>query len=288
MQRRQFLHLLLAAPLAALTAATACARTDAAAALTALQTRSGGRLGVAALDGGNGRRVAFNADARFPLCSTWKLLAVAMLLARARHGVLDLERSVHYTPDDLVSWSPVTTAHLARGMSLRELARAAIEQSDNSAGNLLLRTLGGPAALTAWLRTQGDAHTRLDRHETALNEAVPGDLRDTTTPTAYLHDLQGILLGDALDSAARAQLQRWMQASTTGLALLRAGMPPHWQGGDKSGAGGHGTRNDVALLQPPQRAPLLISAFLTGSTLPAPQRDGVLAAVTRIVLPALA
>ena len=248
--------------------------------LAQIEARTGGRLGVAAWDTHSGWRDGYRAQQRFPLCSTWKLLAVAAILQRAETGHADLTRRIHFTVRDLVTYSPVTREHAgASGMTLRELCAAALVWSDNSAGNLLLDALGGPPAITRFARALGDDVTRLDRNEPGLNAATPGDARDTTAPQAMLGDLHALLLGDVLGPSARAQLLAWMRASTTGAQLLRAGFPATWQAGDKSGAGGHGTRNDVAMLTPPGRAPLLVATYLTSATVPMPQRDAALAAV---------
>ena len=159
---------------------------------------------------------------------------------------------------------------------------AAITVSDNTADNLLLRSLGGPSAVTAFARKLGDPLTRLDRYEPELNDGAPGDLRDTTTPDAMFGDLRALLLGDMLSVASRERLAAWMRAASTGLDKLRAGMPSGWQAGDKTGSGAHDETNDVAIFWPPQRKPLLVTAYLAGSTADAAGRSAVLAEVGRI------
>ena len=173
----------------------------------ALEAESGGRLGVRVRDMRTGATFGHRADERFPLCSTFKLLAAGAVLARVDAGRESLERRIPYGPADLVDYSPVTQPRLgAGGMALGDLCEAAVTLSDNTAANLILSTLGGPAGLTAYLRTLGDPVTRLDRTEPTLNEAVPGDPRDTTTPTAMLADLERLTLGTALIDATRAIL----------------------------------------------------------------------------------
>lgn len=250
----------------------------------ALEASVGGRLGVVALDTGTGRRLAHRSGERFPLCSTFKLLLAGAVLQRVDRGEARLDARISYTKADLLKYAPITTARMAEGsLTVGELCAAAAEVSDNTAANLLLRALGGPPAVTAFARSLGDPVTRLDRMEPALNEARPGDLRDTTTPAAMVDDLQALLLGPALHPESRARLEGWLVACTTGTARLRAGLPAGWTVGDKTGSGARGTVNDVAILRPPHRAPILVAAYYTGSTTPPAARDAVLAEVGRIV-----
>ncbi|WP_233553276.1 class A beta-lactamase [Teichococcus wenyumeiae] len=251
------------------------------AAFAQIEAARGGRLGVAVLDTGSGQGTGYRQDERFPLASTFKLLAAAAVLARVDAGQDNLDRRIRFKREDLVTYSPTTGQHAgADGMTLAEIAGAAVTLSDNTAGNLLLNVLGGPAGLTAWLRQQGDAVSRLDRMETDLNEASPGDPRDTTSPAAMLRHLQAVTLGDALSPASRARLRGWMRASSTGDNCLKARLPQGWVVEDKTGSGGNGTRNDVALLWPPGGgAPMLVAAYLTGGASEIAARDAVLADV---------
>src|SRR6185437_237388 len=237
---------------------------DVEARLAALERRHGGRLGVAILDTGNGRRHGHRADERFLMCSTHKLLTVGPVLARVDRGGERLDRRVVFGRDVVLSWAPVTSKQVgAPGMSVAGLCEAAITVSDNTADNLLLRSLGGPPAVTAFARKLGDPLTRLDRYEPELNVGAPGDLRDTTTPDAMLGDLHALLLGNVLSAASRDRLAAWMRATGTGL--------------DKTGSGAHDETNDVAIFWPPQRKPLLVTAYLAGSTADAAGRSAVLA-----------
>lgn len=236
----------------------------------ALERRLDGRLGIAAA---TADRVlaAYRADARFPMCSTFKVLAVAAVLARVDTGRETLDRIVAYGSGDLLSYAPVTRKALEAGagtgqMTVSDLCAAAIVWSDNSAANLLLASLGGPEALTAWLRDTGDPVTRLDRTEPTLNTALPGDPRDTTTPDAMRASLGRILLGTVLSPASRGRLEAWMIACETGRKRLRAGLPPDWIVGDKTGSGDNGSINDIAILRPPGRAPVVVAVYVTGST----------------------
>ncbi|WP_435605554.1 class A beta-lactamase [Pseudomonas knackmussii] len=285
--RRQFTHILMLAPLAGLLAgpARAADRKALEAQLAKLELDSGGRLGVAVLDTGTGQGFGHRTDERFPMCSTFKALLAAAVLARVDAGKEDLARHIVYGPEALVDYSPVSEKHVGEpGLSVAELCKAAVTLSDNGAANLLLESLGGPAGLTAWLRTTGDTVTRLDRNEPALNEGTPGDPRDTTTPTAMLETLQHLLLGNVLKASSRDQLKAWLLANQTGDARLRAGVPKDWKVGDKTGTGpkATGTSNDIAILYPPGRAPILVTAYLARSTASPEQRDKVLAEVGRL------
>lgn len=250
-----------------------------------LEDRAGARLGVHAVDTGSGRQVSFRADERFAYASTVKALAVAALLEQS--STSELDRTVGYTAADLVTYSPVTQPRAGAGMTLRELAAAALRYSDNTAANLLLRELGGPAGLDAALRRLGDDIIQVERNETELNEAVPGDPRDTSTPRAMATTLRLVAVDDALSAQDRDLLTGWMRANTTGAELIRAGVPADWQVADKTGSGGYGTRNDIAVLWPPGRAPLVLAVMTTHDSKDARSNDALVAAATRLVVDAL-
>lgn len=250
----------------------------------AIERRAEARLGVAVLDTASGTLDGHRLDERFPMCSTFKWLAAALVLRRVDQGQERLERRVRVQRSDLLSYSPVTEKRVGgAGMTVAELCEATVAASDNAAGNLLLASFGGPAALTRFVRTLGDDKTRLDRIEPALNESHPGDERDTTTPRAMAGSLRAAVLGDALSSAGRAQLVRWLQATVTGTERLRAGLPDDWRIGHKTGTGERGSTNDVAVLWPPRRAPIVVAAYLTDSEAPYAQREAALAAAARVV-----
>jgi len=261
---------------------------DAAAQLAALESASGGRLGVAGFNTATGARVQHRADERFPFCSTFKLVLAAAILERsAKEGGL-LARRVNYSKGDLISNSPITEKNLATGLTVAELCAATIQYSDNAAANLLMKILGGPPAVTAFARSSGDDVFRLDRWETELNTAIPGDLRDTTTPAAMAASVQRLVLGNALGAAQRAQLETWLLGNTTSTERFLAGVPSGWKVGDKTGAGSYGTTNDVGVLWPPAGAPLVLAVYLTFPEKGAKGRNDVVAAATRIVVGALA
>ncbi len=237
-------------------------------AMPAIETRFGARLGVTVLDAATGRRMSHRGSERFAMCSTFKTLAAAAVLGRVDAGQDDLKRVIRFVAGDLVTYSPVTSTKVNVGMTLGELCEAATTLSDNTAANLMLQAIGGPSGVTAFARSVGDPATRLDRAETALNEATPGDPRDTTTPDAMAATLRAIVLGDALSLPSRQQITAWLIANKTGEAKLRAGLPREWRIGDRTGAGGHGTTNHIAVIWPTGRAPLVVTVFLTQTKAP--------------------
>ncbi len=249
-----------------------------------LEARHGGRLGIAAVDSGSKRTLAWRADERFPMCSTFKTLLVAALLARVDRRRETLDRRIAYGPADLLDFAPVTRAHLSEGsMTLGALAAAAASYSDNTAANLLLANLGGPAGITAYVRSLGDAVTRLDRTEPGANTCIPGDPRDTTSPSAMLADLQTLAFEHALSEASRTRLIAWLTDYQMTGVRLPAGIPANWRSANKMGTGAHATANDAAILWPPGRAPILVAAYYTGSTASYAEQNAVLADVGRII-----
>jgi beta-lactamase class A len=241
-----------------------------------------GRLGVAVLDTASGEIAGHRLDERFAMCSTFKAVAAGAVLARVDAGHDSLDRRIVVAQAALVSNSPITSKHLGgAGMRLGDLCEAAITVSDNTAGNLLLETIGGPPGFTRFARGLGDAVTRLDRTETALNEAAPGDPRDTSTPRAMAVTLRALTFGDALPPASREQLLQWMRATRTGAQRLRAGLPADWRMANKTGTGELGTTNEIAVLWPPGHAPLVVIAYLTQCAAPEDDREAALAEVGR-------
>ena len=250
-----------------------------------LERRHGGCLGVAVLDTAapDAAVVAHRGDERFAMTSTFKFVAAAFVLARVDRGEESLDRRVSYGRDQLVTYSPVTEKHAGEGgLTVGEICEAAVTLSDNTAGNLLLDGFGGPAGLTAYMRSLGDGVSRLDRRETELNEATPGDPRDTTTPAAMLGVLRETVLGNALSPPSRGQLAAWLVSNKTGDKRLRAGVPPGWPVGDKTGTGEHNATNDIAVIWPPGRAPILVTAYYAEARASADERNAVLAEVGRL------
>ena len=235
-------------------------------AVAALEQQHGGRLGVALLDTASGALSGHRLDERFALCSTFKLLLAAEVLRQADLGRLRLNDWQAFGRTPWVPHAPVTQAHKKHGgMRLGELAEATQKTSDNMAANLLVRRLGGPAALTQALREQGDSVTRIDRFEPEMNRVPPGEVRDTTSPAAMARSAAHWVLGPVLQPASKERLQRWMKDTETGLDRLRAGLPEGWVVGDKTGTGLHPSMpdqiNDVAVIWPPGRTPWVLSAY---------------------------
>lgn len=258
----------------------ALAAPDPGEALADLERLHGGRLGVAILDGA-GTAVAHRGDERFALCSTFKVLAAGFVLARVDRREESLDRRIVYGREALLPYAPITSQQVGGGMTVGALCQAAVTLSDNTAANLLLAGFGGPAALTTWLRTIGDTVTRLDNIEPTLNDVPPGQVHDTTTPLAMAETLRRLLFGPVLSDTSRACLAQWMTACKTGETQLRAGVPPGWRVGDKTGSFGT-TVNDVAALWPPQGPPRLVTAYYVGGAGSDAARKAVLAAVGRI------
>lgn len=273
---------------------TSRSSTDADRALAALERTSGGRLGVFALDTGSGRTLGWRADERFGMCSTFKLLLAAAVLQAHARGEIDGNAPITYSEDDLVPHAPVITAKLAEGvtaLSAIELARATQLTSDNVAANLLIRKLGGPEAVTARWRAMGDTTTRIDRYEPAMNLVPDGELRDTTTPRAMAETVARLMVEDPLDESGRSALIAWLIETQTGLKRLRAGLPLDWRAGDKTGSAISpemaNKTNDVAVIWPPGRAPIIVAAYYDADGHHAggirAQDEAVLAQVGRIV-----
>lgn len=248
----------------------------------ALERKHGARLGVYALATGTGATVAYRADERFAFCSTFKTLAAAAVLHR--NPLSRLDERVTFTKAEVNSISPITKDHIATGMTIRQLCDAAIRYSDGTAGNLLMRDIGGPAQLTAYLRGLGDTISRMDHYEPDLNRDRPQDPRDTTTPRAIAADYHKLVLGDALAADRRALLTDWLERNITGAKRIRAGLPKGWMVADKTGTGDYGRANDIAIVWPPHTAPLVMAVMSDRSGYNASPRDSLIAeTATQIV-----
>jgi beta-lactamase class A len=239
-------------------------------ALKAIHKHVGGRVGVHILDSQSGRRLGLDDDSRYAMASTCKMPLAAALLWQVDHGAFPLTHSLRIGKEDLLSSSPVLEPRIAAGdvsMSVRDLCAAAVTFSDNAATNVLLAAMGGPAALTSFVRSIGDEVTRFDRNELELNSNLPGDLRDTTTPRAMADTMLKIFTQDVLSVTSRALLIDWMSASRSGMDRVRAGLPRDWQAADKTGWGQNSAYNDLVLAWPPGRRPIVIAAFMSESKL---------------------
>ena len=236
--------------------------------------RIGGRVGAYMLDTQSRLALAFNARERFAMCSTFKWLLAAAILQRVEAGTLALDERLLVRKEDMVPHAPITSTHLAEGsMTVRDLCAAAVTVSDNAAANILLAPLGGPAALTQFLRDIGDSVTRLDRMEVALNTNLPGDPRDTTTPAAMAHSMEKVLLGDVLTEQSRQHLIAWLRQASTGTRRLRSAVPAEWLPGDKTGNGANGAANDLLIAWPPGRSAVIGAVYLSESTQPVSALD---------------
>ena len=251
----------------------------------ALERQYGTRLGLFAVATGSGAGIAYRADERFAFCSTFKTLAAAAVLDK--HPLSYLDTVVKYSKTDVDSISPITQQHIDTGMTIRDLCDAAIRYSDGTAGNLLMRDIGGPAALTAYLRTLGDHASSMDDYEPALNDEVPGSTRDTTTARAIAGAYRQIVLGDALTPDKRALIVDWLRRNTTGAADVRAGVPSGWTVGDKTGHSDYGRANDIAVAWPPAGAPVVIAVLTDRVGYRTPSEYAIIADATRYVFSVL-
>ena len=252
--------------------------------LAALEASSGGRIGVSARNTATNKRIQYRAKERYPFCSTSKVIGVSAILKQSMTDSRLLQQKLTYKKEDLVAYSPITEKHLADGMTIFNLCAAAITQSDNTAMNLLIKKLGGLEAVTAFARSIGDNTFRLDRWEPKLNSAIPGDLRDTSTPAAMERSLQQLALSDALALPQRKQLQTWLKSNVTGNYRIRAGLPKAWIVGDKTGTRDYGTTNDIGIIWPPKRSPIVVAIYFTQNKKNAVKREDIIASVTHLLI----
>jgi beta-lactamase class A len=271
--------LLAAVPL--LVAGAACAE-EATPALKAYEQAVGGRIGLLAQNLTTGAEIAWRADERFAMFSTFKASLVACVLARVDRGEESLDRIVGYDQTDIVDYAPVAKANLAKGsLFVAELCKAAVELSDNTCANLLLARIGGPPALTAFWRSTGDPVTRLEHNEPLSKQSKPGD--DATTPAAMSGNLRRFILGDVLAPASRALLVYWMRNCKTGTDLLRAGLPSAWSVADKTGSNSKDVLGDIAVAWPEPARPLTVAVYAEGGSAPAPQLRRVFAEIGKLI-----
>lgn len=247
-----------------------------------LEKHSGGRLGVAVLDTGSGERLGWREDERFRMCSTFKFLLAAGVLRQVELGKVSLSQTIPITAADMIAHAPFTQPRVGRSASVAELCEATMTLSDNPAANLLYPLVGGPQGLTRFLRGLGDTVTRTDRTEPSLNSGAADDPRDTSTAAAQVATMRALLLGDGLGAASRKQLADWLVANQTGDQRLRAGLPAGLRVGDKTGTA-NDANNDLAIVWPAGRAPLLIVSYLATAKLDDAGRNSVHASLARIV-----
>ncbi|MEE6180632.1 class A beta-lactamase BlaIII [Bacillus pretiosus] len=240
------------------------------------------KLGIYALDTGTNQTIAYHSDDRFAFASTSKSLAVGALLRK--NSLEALDQRITYTPEDLSNYNPITEKHVDTGMTLKELADASVRYSDSTAHNLILKQLGGPSEFEKILREMGDTVTTSERFEPELNEVHPGETHDTSTPEAIAKTLQSFTLGTALPTEKRELLVDWMKRNTTGDKLIRAGVPKGWEVADKTGAGSYGTRNDIAIIWPPNKKPIVLAILSNHDKEDAKYDDKLIADATKVVL----
>ncbi|MEK5121923.1 class A beta-lactamase BlaIII [Bacillus sp. FSL R9-9492] len=240
------------------------------------------KLGIYALDTGTNQTVAYHSDDRFAFASTSKSLAVGALLRK--NSLEALDQKITYTHEDLSNYNPITEKHVDTGMTLKELADASVRYSDSTAHNLILKQLGGPSEFEKILREMGDTVTTSERFEPELNEVHPGETHDTSTPEAIAKTLQSFTLGTALPIEKRELLVDWMKRNTTGDNLIRAGVPKGWEVADKTGAGSYGTRNDIAIIWPPNKKPIVLAILSNHDKEDAKYDDKLIADATKVVL----
>ena len=241
----------------------------------ALEKQAGGLLGVTLIDPQRGQQFSWRGDERFPMCSTFKWPLAAALLAEVDAGRESLDRVLPYSRDELLPHSPISEQHVGAGMRIGDLCAATVAHSDNAAANVLLRALGGPAAFNRFVRSRGDGTTLLARNEPEVNDAHHGDPTDTTSPRAMATLMQRLVLGDGLSTRSREQLKAWGLATVTSGTRLRASLPAGWQLADKTGTSGRGSTNDVGVYWTSAGRPIVVAAFLTGSTVSAAEQNRV-------------
>lgn len=251
--------------------------------LATLERENGGRLGVVAINHATGGAIGHRAEERFALCSTFKFVAAAFVLSRVDAGKERLDRPIKVSAADIVAHSPLTEPNVGGTMTVDALCHAIMTVSDNAGANLLLRSFGGPEALTAYARSLGDPVTRLDRYEPDLNIVQGDEVRDTTSPLAMAELIRVLAFGTHLSSASRTKLIGWMRGATTGLTRLRAGLPSDWVAGDKTGTGENGETNDIAAVWAPDGPPIAVAAYYVRPGRSMEENAAVLAEVGKVV-----
>lgn len=250
-----------------------------------IERRANGRLGAYIIDTATGAGFGWREKERFAHCSSFKMSLAAMILAQADTGDIDLGETLRWTRDDMLPVSPVTQANLDKGLSVRDLAKATLVTSDNTAANVLLRRFGGPDRLTRFWRAIGDGVSRLDRFEPELNVTPPGTELDTTTPAAMAATTAALVHGDALNPASRMLLKSWMAEVRTGQDRIRAGFPAGWVSGDKTGTGIGPTKHtyvDLAFGGPTGRSPVIVVAYFEPKKLVEPMDQVAMRALAEV------
>lgn len=249
-----------------------------------LETAKNGRLGISAINTANKQTIHYRANERFPFCSTSKFMVVSAILKQSEIKPQLLQERIKYKNEDIVSYSPITEKHLNDGMTIAELCAAAINHSDSTAMNLLIKKLGGPNAINDFAHSIGDHVFTLNRLEPELNTAIPGDIRDTTSPLAMQKSLYQLGLGNLLSTSQKTMLQSWLKSNTTGDKRIRAALPKSWIVGDKTGSGDYGTTNDIAIIWPPKCAPIVMALYFTQKEKDAKPKDAVITSAAQSII----
>ncbi len=251
-----------------------------------LESSAQGQLGISAINTANNEVLQYRANERFPFCSTGKVMIAAAILAKSEKNPTLLQKVIYYTQKDIEQsgYAPITQKQLSTGITIAQLCEAMMDYSDNAAANLLIKQLGGVKGVNAYARSIGDKTFRLDRLEPDLNSAIPGDKRDTTTPSAMVKSLRALLFGDSLAESQRMLLETWLKNNTTGNDRIRAGVPKGWSVGDKTGTGEYGTTHDIGIIWPPHCAPIIVAIYFRQHTQNAPARVEVIAKATRLLM----
>jgi beta-lactamase class A len=252
--------------------------------LAGIVSRVGGRVGVHWYDTHTGARIGLDDESRYAMASTFKMLLAAAVLSKVDRGELALATKLPFGEKEMLPTAPVSLKYLAEGaIPIQAACAAVVEVSDNTAANLLLKQIGGPEGFTKFVRQIGDNTTRLDRFELELNTNEPGDPRDTTTPKAMVGSMEQVLMKDVLSAVSRQRLTDWLISATPGLTRIRAGLPSDWKAGDKTGTGRNGAVNDLAILWPPGRKPILVAIYLSESKKPNDELIAAHAEIARLL-----
>jgi beta-lactamase class A len=251
--------------------------------LDQLEKTFDGKIGVYAIDTNTNQTISHRSDERFPTQSTYKFIGAAALLKASAEHKVSLNKVIHYTKNDLISWQPVTPLHLNTGMSLEALAEATVTYSDTPAMNIITKSMGGPTFVSDFAHSIGNASFNITHYEGNLN-SNPADNSDTSTPKDMAMSLKKILLGSVLPLRLKNELLTWMRNCTTGYQRIRAGTTNGFAVADKTGSGDYGVANDIGILWSPTCKPIVLSIYTIQNKADATRRDDILAQATKIVL----
>ncbi|ULU24249.1 class A beta-lactamase [Dyella terrae] len=283
-----------------------------------------GVLGIAVLDLNSGASARVNADQAFPMMSVFKAPVAAAVLSHIDSGTLSLQQPVTITRDQVMGGSAIPSIGANfRGermtFTVEQLLKAAVSESDNTAVNALIRTLGGPSVVTDYLRAHGIDGMRIDIDEAVVAQVFDGlrpgekepfdeshaaakeryehgyqaflaDPRNRSTPDAAIVFLHKLVGRELLSPASTQRLLALMEAQTIP-NRLRAGLPQGVRLADKTGSSGSlGERraayNDIGIVTWPDGHRVLVAAFLLDSPGSDKARDALYADIARSVVAA--